>query len=93
MAIEFSREVRAKLVESLQRYFSEKLETSIGNMDAEFLLEFFVMEIGPRIYNQAIRDAQVVVQERLMELEAICFEAEEGYWESAARRESRLKAR
>ncbi len=93
MAIELSREVRAKLVESIQRYFSEKLETSIGNLDAEFLLEFFVMEIGPRIYNQAIRDAQVVVQERLLELDAICFEAEEGYWESAAQRQSRPGAR
>jgi uncharacterized protein (DUF2164 family) len=80
MAIEFSREARARLVESIQRYFSEKLETPIGNMDAEFLLEFFIKELGPAVYNQAVRDAQAVLQDRVVELDAVCFAVEEGYW-------------
>jgi uncharacterized protein (DUF2164 family) len=84
MAIEFPREARSRLVESIQRYFSEKLDSSIGNLDAEFLLEFFVKEIGPAIYNQAVRDAQAVLQDRVVELDAICFEGEEGYWDSPA---------
>ena len=78
--IEFTKERRADLVESIQRYFDEKLDDSIGNLDAEFLLDFFVKEIGPAVYNQAIRDAQAVLQERVGELDAVCFAPEEGYW-------------
>lgn len=80
MGIEFDREQKKVLVESIQRYFEEKLDGEIGNLDAEFLLEFFVAEIGPQIYNQAIKDAQVVLQDRVVELDAVCFVAEEGYW-------------
>lgn len=78
--IEFDKERKADLVTSIQRYFDEKLEEPIGNLDAEFLLEFFVREIGPAAYNQGVRDAQAVMQERVGELDAVCFEPEEGYW-------------
>jgi uncharacterized protein (DUF2164 family) len=80
MAIEISKERRAELVASLQRYYAEKMDDEIGNLDAEFLLDFLVQEVGPSIYNQAIRDAQAVLQERVAELDAVCFEPEEGYW-------------
>ena len=86
MAIEISRERRAELVASIQRYDVEKMDEPIGNLDAEFLLEFLVEEIGPSIYNQAIRDAQAVLQDRIGEVDAICFESEEGYWQAADRK-------
>ena len=80
MAIEISKERRAELVASLQRYYTDKMDDEIGNLDAEFLLDFMVKEIGPSIYNQAIRDAQAVFQDRVAELDAVCFEPEAGYW-------------
>jgi len=86
MAIEISRERRAELVASIQRYYAEKMDEEIGNLDAEFLLEFLVKEIGPSIYNQAIRDAQAVLQDRVGEMDAILFETEEGYWQAADRK-------
>ena len=60
---------------------TEKLDFEVGNLDAEFLLGFFLQEIGPRIYNRAIRDAQVVLQERVVELDGVCFEPERSYWQ------------
>ena len=80
MAIEFECDVIKAIVPSIQRYFAEKLESEIGNLDAEFLLDFFLKEAGPRIYNRAIREAQAVLGERLAELDGTCWEPEEGYW-------------
>lgn len=80
MAIELERDAIAALVPSIQRYFKEKLEAEIGNLDAEFLLEFFLKETGPVIYNRAIRDAQAVLGERVAELDGTCWEPEDGYW-------------
>lgn len=80
MAIELERDVAKGLVPSIQRYFKEKLDSEIGNLDAEFLLGFFLKEIGPVIYNKAIRDAQAVLAERVAEIDGTCWEAEDGYW-------------
>ena len=80
MAIELERDVAAGFVPSIQRYFKEKLDSEIGNLDAEFLLRFFLAEIGPVIYNRAIRDAQTVLGQRVAELDGNCWEPEEGYW-------------
>ena len=80
MAIELERDVAAGFVPSIQRYFKEKLDSEIGNLDAEFLLRFFLEEVGPLVYNRAIRDAQAVLGERVAELDGTCWESEEGYW-------------
>ncbi len=80
MAIELERDVVAGFVPSIQRYFKEKLDSEIGNLDAEFLLRFFLAELGPLIYNRAIRDAQTVLGQRVAELDGSCWEPEEGYW-------------
>lgn len=80
MSIELERDVIATLVPSIQRYFKEKLDSEIGNLNAEFLLGFFLKEIGPAIYNRAIRDAQAVIGERVAEIDGACWEPEEGYW-------------
>ncbi len=80
MAIELEREAKVPLIASTQRYFKEKLDTELGNLDAEFVIEFFLKEIGPVIYNRAIRDAQVVLSQRVAELDGACWEPEEGYW-------------
>ena len=83
MAIELERDVVATLVPSIQRYLKEKLDSEIGNIDAEFLLGFFLKEIGPAIYNRAVRDAQALLGERVAELDGTCWEPEEGYWPRA----------
>ena len=86
MAIEFSAEERSDLVPSIQRYMAEKLDVELGNLDAEFLLGFFAQEIGPRIYNKAVRDAQALLQERVVELDAVCFEVEQSWWQKEGAR-------
>jgi uncharacterized protein (DUF2164 family) len=80
MAIELSKEVRARAVGSIERYFQENMEERIGNIQAAALLAFFLEEVGPSIYNQAIADAQDRMQARVGELDIECHADEFLYW-------------
>ena len=59
MKIELPKQARSDAITSIRRYFQENMAEPIGNMAAGLLLNYFVEEIGPAIYNQAIADAQV----------------------------------
>ena len=52
MAIQLSQEVRKQLRASIKRYALENLEHDIGDLKADMLLEYFLKEIGPTVYNQ-----------------------------------------
>jgi uncharacterized protein (DUF2164 family) len=80
MSIELKREVRDQAVASVERYFEEHLEQRIGNIQAGALLGFFLEEIAPVVYNQAVADAQERLQARVMELDIEVHEDEFGYW-------------
>lgn len=80
MPIELDKQDRQQAIESIQRYFSEHMEEPIGNIAAGALLGFFLEEIGPCVYNQAVADARGRMQSRLDDLE---FEVQEevfSYW-------------
>jgi len=52
----------------------------IGEMPAGLLLNFFVEEIGPAIYNSAIRDAQAQMQQGVADLDGELYSDEFQYW-------------
>ncbi|MDD2338213.1 MAG: DUF2164 domain-containing protein [Geobacteraceae bacterium] len=80
MDIKLSKDVESNLVASIKRYVSENFETDIGDLQSSLFLQFCLEEIGPFAYNQAILDAQVYMQERLMDLETSCYASESTYW-------------
>ena len=80
MAITLSPDAKKQLRSSIQRYVAEELDQDIGDLKADGLLEYFLKEIGPTVYNQAIADAQQYFQARAVDLEGVCFEQEFGYW-------------
>jgi uncharacterized protein (DUF2164 family) len=59
--IKFEKEERAAIVSRIQRYFVDELESEIGAIPAELLLNFFTEQIGPFYYNQGLGDAQAVL--------------------------------
>jgi len=90
MTIELQKQVRARAISSIQRYFEENLSEPIGDLPAGMLLNFFVEEIGPAIYNQAIADAQARMQLRVGDLNGELFADEFQYWPRAdAKRRNR----
>ncbi len=80
MAIELDPEVRKQAVASIQRYLREELELDAGDLKAGSLLEYFLEELAPLVYNRAIADAQGYMQERALDLEGVCHAPELGYW-------------
>jgi len=80
MTIELSKAARTEAIASIQRYFEENLEHKIGNIAAGALLGYFLEEIGPLVYNQAVADAQERLQARVAELDIDVHEDEFQYW-------------
>jgi uncharacterized protein (DUF2164 family) len=81
LAIKLADETKKQVIASIKRYFAENLDEEIGDLKADLVLDYFLLEIGPTIYNQAILDAQAYFQEKTADLDASCFEVEFGYWD------------
>ena len=86
MSIELSKEASKAAVASIQPYFSENMEEAIGSLEAGALLGFFLKEIAPAVYNQAVADVQARLQARVMELDIEVHEEEFQYWRNADRK-------
>lgn len=86
MDIELAKEARAQAVASIERWFKENADEPIGNIQAAALLNFFIAEIGPSIYNQAVADVQERLQMRVAELDIECHADEFGFWRKAVRK-------
>lgn len=80
MAIEISKEARKEAIASIERYFLENREEKIGNIAAAALLGYFLEEIGPLVYNQAVADVQERLQMRVAELDIENHEDAFQYW-------------
>ena len=80
MKINLSQEGRADAIASIQRYLDENCSEPVGELPASLLLNFFIEEIGPVIYNQAIADAQARMQSRISDLNGELFADEFQYW-------------
>ncbi|MEZ0307782.1 MAG: DUF2164 domain-containing protein [Ramlibacter sp.] len=80
MTIELNKDARAEAIKSIERYFQENMEERIGNIAAGALLNFFVEEVGPAIYNQAVASVQERLQARVAEVDIEIHEDEFQYW-------------
>ena len=69
-------QARKRATEILRGYVQEELDVEMGDLKATLLLDFFVAEIGPTIYNQAINDGRVFFEERIGDLAAVAVREE-----------------
>ena len=74
----------------MQQYAEANLSEPLGELAAGSLLDYFLEEIAPLAYNQAVTDAQDRVQRRIAELHGEVFAEPFQYW---ARLEKRRKGR
>jgi uncharacterized protein (DUF2164 family) len=78
-------ETRKRAIASIKRYFDENLDGEIGDLKAALVLDYFLTELGPVVYNKAIADAKAFFDERSADLGAICNHAEFPYWKTPKR--------
>ena len=89
VTLDLDKQQRATAISSLKRYFEENLDP-IGELPAGLLLNFFLEEVGPVIYNRAISDAQARISQRVADLNGELYSDEFQYWPRAdAKRKSR----
>lgn len=84
--LEISKQARADAIASIKRYFRENMPEPLGDLGAALLLDFFLEEVGPAVYNQAIADAQKRMGERVSELNSDLYLDEFQYWSRADRK-------
>ena len=73
MEIKLSEDRLKVVTEKVQSYFRNEHEEAIGELKAEMIVEFFIKELGPKIYNQAIDDANAFIHEKLIDLDGILY--------------------
>ena len=76
MKIHLSPDRRAALLETLTAYYATEFDETLSAFRAESLLDFFVRELGPPLYNQGVRDAAAYMQAKLGDIEGEVYERE-----------------
>lgn len=75
MAIVLPDETRKEIIQAIKHHFVNERDEEIGDLSAGFLLDFILEDIGPSIYNQAIRDAQAHLQRAVADLDVTLYES------------------
>jgi uncharacterized protein (DUF2164 family) len=85
MTIEIPKASRKDAIESIRRYVQEQMEAEIGTLAADALLDYFLEELGPLVYNKAVADVQERLQARIMEVDIDVHEDAFQYWRRPGR--------
>jgi uncharacterized protein (DUF2164 family) len=76
MRIRLSAERRAAVLKAVREHFVDEFDEPISEFRAEGLIDLFVRELGPPVYNQGVRDAAGFLQAKLGDLEGEVYERE-----------------
>jgi uncharacterized protein (DUF2164 family) len=74
MRIRLTEERRAALRDALQDHFSSEFGEELSDFRADGIVELFVRELGPPVYNQGVRDAAGYLQDKLADIEGEVYE-------------------
>ncbi len=76
MRIQLSDDRRARVLAAVKRHFDSEFDDPISDFRANGLLDLFLRELGPAVYNQGVRDASGYVQDKLADIEGEIHEPE-----------------
>lgn len=60
----------------IKEFFYSEFDDDLSDFRAKHLLDFFVAQLGPPVYNQAINDAHKFIEEKLSALNGELYEPE-----------------
>ena len=76
MRIRLSPERRALLLLAIKHHVATEFDEALSDFRAQGLLDFFIRQLGPPVYNQGVRDASSYMQEKLGDIEGEVYERE-----------------
>jgi uncharacterized protein (DUF2164 family) len=75
LRVRLSEDRRKRLIAAVKGYFEENFDDEpLSDFRAQGLLDFFVRELCPPVYNQGVHDACAAMQEKLVDLEGEVYE-------------------
>ena len=89
MGIKLNPDERRQAIASIERYCAENMDDEVGQLAASALLDFFLQEVAPTVYNQAVADAQSTLLARVSELDIEVYAEPFQYWKKPPRRSPR----
>lgn len=63
-----TKEEKASAIEAIKTYYITERDEEITDLAASLLLDFILKQIGPLIYNQALKDAHYFMSGQLEDL-------------------------
>lgn len=85
MELSLTKEQKSEITTSIRRFVADELNHEVSEMQASFLLEYFVQEIAPFAYNKGVEDAQKHLARLVEDLHGNCFEEPLTYWDKQGR--------
>ena len=82
MSIPLSKEKEAEVVQSIMRFFGDKLDVEIRELHARLLLKYFFQGIAPFAYNKGVEDAQKHLIRFGEDLPGTCSQEPLTYWDA-----------
>ncbi len=75
-ALTLTNEARQQAIISLRAYSTEHFDSELSELQATMLLDHFLTDLAPSIYNQAALDARRFVEDRAADIEAALHKSE-----------------
>ena len=63
--LKLDKDTRARLNQQIRQYLSDELDFDIGNMEANFLIDFLTKSLGASFYNLGLKDAQALIARKM----------------------------
>lgn len=67
--LKVSNDQKLRLVRAIQAYFRTERDEELGELAAGLLLDFFMEQLAPVLYNQAVDDLQTVLSQKMASFE------------------------
>lgn len=68
-AMKLPKEQKDQMIRLIQAYFETERGEMIGDLAADGVLDFFMTQLSPYVYNQALSDCRVLLNQRMISLE------------------------
>lgn len=86
MNLKLTQQESDEAIHSLKRYFDTELDVDLSDLQAKFLLDYVLKELGSLAYNRGVQDAEAFMRSRLDDLSVNCFQPAMTYWQNKKKR-------
>jgi uncharacterized protein (DUF2164 family) len=69
--INISKENKKEMRNHIINYFSKERDEELGDLSSQLLLDFFIEELAPYVYNQGVEDAYICIKDKVEDLFAL----------------------